>query len=106
MIKQFPYFAPDLPFLKPAQKATDADKLYLWMYTNHKANMDLLNEDDRIRQKTERSNVKSEFDTQRDREPERPGEGKNWKKIVLKTNKLKADRTKNGDTLTQHVFGD
>ena len=95
-----------MPFLKPAQKATDADKLYLWMYTNHKANMDLLNEDDRIRQKTERSNAKSEFDTQRNREPEGPGDGNNRKKIVLKTNKLKADRTKNGDTLTQHVFGD
>jgi len=105
VIKQFPYFAPDLPFLKPAQKATDADKLYLWMYTNNKANMDLLNENDRIRQKAERSNAKSEFDAQRNRELEGPGDGNNRKKIALKTNKLKADRTKNGDTLTQHVFG-
>ena len=38
VIAQYPYFAKDQPFMKPAAKATDADKMFLYMYTQNLAN--------------------------------------------------------------------
>jgi hypothetical protein len=42
VVGQFPYFAPDSNFLAPAPKATEADKLLLWMFTHNKTNMDVV----------------------------------------------------------------
>ena len=41
-VGQFPYFAPDANYLAPAPKATQADKLLLWMYTHNKTNLDVV----------------------------------------------------------------
>ena len=59
MIGQFPYFAPDVPFLKPAQAATDADKMLLWMYTQNKANHKILRADSENLDKLNSNNILS-----------------------------------------------
>jgi hypothetical protein len=41
VVGQYPYYAPDLSSLKPAPKASEADKLLLWMYTATRANADV-----------------------------------------------------------------
>lgn len=44
-VGSFPYFAPDLPYLAPAKGASDADKLLLWLFTQNKANHEVLEAD-------------------------------------------------------------
>ena len=41
VVGQYPFYAPDTRSLKPAPKASEADKLLLWMYTATRANADV-----------------------------------------------------------------
>ena len=41
VVGQYPFYAPDTRSLKPAPKASEADKLLLWMYTATIANADV-----------------------------------------------------------------
>lgn len=76
------------------------------MYTNQKANMDLVDSDGRA-PPSHRSAIKSDLDTRSKQTvmESEPGNGTN-RKIVINNARLKADRFINGDTLTQAVFGD
>lgn len=100
-IEQYPYFAPDHGHLKPAPKATDADKLFLWMYTNTKANMDLARIDEEaLPSKSKNSGFNAYADMSASKTRMQGSSSGTFHP------RLKAERTKNGETLTQAVFGD
>ena len=110
MIAQYPYFAPDRPFMAPAPQASKADIKLLEMFTGHKASLMILN-------KVPKKNIRNEEITmfERNLKAEQAAQfiDKNastvhtldyYKRHKAATNKLAANREIDGESLTQNVF--